>query len=89
LNSNQSKFHIGQNIRVVAGVKDPDYGFLIEGWSGDIEDIELTDDGSWLYHIQWDKKTLKLMGRVLRKQCEGDNLDFARMVLAENELEIG
>jgi len=86
LNSNQSKFHIGQNVRVVAGVKDSDYDFLIEGWSGDVEDIELLDD---VYHIQWDKKTLKLMERVLRKQCEDDNLDFTRMALAENELEIG
>ena len=86
----QSKFHIGQKIKVVAGVKDPDYGFPIGGWSGCIEDIVLSDDGDgpWLYSIQWDSNTFKLMGRSLHKKCEKDGLDIARMVLAEYELDV-
>lgn len=85
----QSKFHIGQKIRVVAGVNDPDYGFPIGGWTGHIEDIVLSDDGdgSWLYNIQWDRNTIKLMDRALYKKCEEDNFDITRMVLAEYELE--
>jgi len=87
--STQSKFHVGQKIKVVAGVKDPDYGHPIEGWSGCIEDIVLSDDGdgSWLYNIQWDRNTFKLMGRALHKKCEKDCFDVTRMVLAEYELE--
>ena len=85
----QSKFHVGQKIRVVAGVKDPDYGFPIGGWSGCIEDIVLSDngDGSWLYNIQWDRNTFKSMGHALHKKCEKDNFDITRMVLSEYELE--
>lgn len=85
----QSKFHVGQKIRVVAGVTDPDYGFPIGGWSGCVEDIVLDDgnDGSWLYEIQWDRITLKSMERSLHKKCEKDGLDVTRMVLAESELE--
>jgi hypothetical protein len=69
--STQSKFHVGQKIRVVVGVKDPDYGHPIEGWSGSIEDIVLSDDGdgSWLYSIQWDRNTFNLMGRALQKNA--------------------
>ncbi len=87
--STQSKFHVGQKIRVVFGVRDPDYGHPIEGWSGCIEDIVLSDDGdgSWLYSIQWDRNTFNLMGRALHKKCEKDGFDVTRMVLAEYELE--
>lgn len=87
--STQSKFHIGQKVKVVAGVNDPDYGFPIGGWSGCIEDIVLSDDGdgSLLYTIQWDKNTLKSMGCALYKKCEEDGFDVTRMVLAEHELE--
>lgn len=85
----QTKFHVGQKVRVVAGVKDPDYGSPIGGWSGSIEDIVLSDtgDGSWLYNIHWDRKTFESMSRALLKKCEKDDFDFARMVLAEYELE--
>ena len=88
-NCTQSKFHIGQQVRVVAGTKDPDYGFSIGGWSGSIEDIILSEDGdgSWLYDIRWNSNTLKAMRRGLYKRCEKDNLDVTRMVLAEHELE--
>ena len=84
-----SKFHEGQKVRVVAGTKDPDYGFPIGGWSGSVEDIVLSDqsDGIWLYEIPWDSNTLKAMGRALYTMCEIDNFEITGMVLAEHELE--
>jgi hypothetical protein len=87
--ASQSKFHIGQTVRVVAGTLDPDYGDPIAGWSGGVEDIYLSDDDSiiaWTYCIQWDSDTMMGVGRAFQKQCERDNLDAERMVLAEHEI---
>lgn len=86
---NISRFHVGQIVSVVAGTKDPDYGFPIGGWSGVIEDIDLSGDGAgrWIYCIRWSSSTLKAMGRALRKRCEKDGFDETRMFLEENELE--
>jgi len=88
--ASQSKFHIGQTVRVVAGTLDPDYGDPIAGWSGIVEDIYLSDEDdsviAWLYCILWDSDTLMGMGRKFQKRSENDNLDFERMVLAEHEI---
>jgi hypothetical protein len=45
MNIKQSKFHCGQNVRVVEGTKDPDYGTEIGGLSGSIEDILPDEEG--------------------------------------------
>jgi len=83
----QSKFRYGQEVRVVAGTKHPDFDLDIGGWTGSIEEIELDDDESWLYCIQWDRATLKKMGRKLIKRCDKENLDHSRTFLSEEELE--
>ena len=87
-NNTESKFFNGQKVRVVAGTKDPDYGFPIEGWSGSIEDkmVDEEGNGGWLYIIRWDDSTLKSMSRSLHKMCNRDNFDVNRMSLAEHEL---
>lgn len=88
MNIKQSKFHCGQNVRVVEGTKDPDYGTDIGGWSGSVEDILPDKEGNetWLYMILWDKRTLRKMGRKVLRRCEKDNLDYTRMCLGESEL---
>jgi hypothetical protein len=85
----QSKFHEGQKVRVVVGIKDPDYGFPIEGWSGTIEEVLSVEDdsGARLYSIVWNSESLDSMSRALRRKCDKDNLDVTRMTLAENDLE--
>jgi hypothetical protein len=88
LNMNKPRrFHGGQKIRVVAGTTDPDYGFLIENWSGVIEDPINGRNGDLLYEIRWDSDTLERMGHALHKKCMDDNLDVRITVLAEQELE--
>lgn len=85
---NISRFHEGQIVSVVAGTKDPDYGFPIGGWSGVIEDVDLSGDGTgrWIYGIRWSNSTLKAMKRALRKKCEKNGFDETRMFLDEDEL---
>ena len=83
----QSKFHINQKIKVKNGIKDPDYGFDIGGWTGVIENITLgrvQEDA--MCDILWDKPTLKAMGKVLKQKCEDDNLDYERITLGESDL---
>ncbi len=77
-------FKVGYTVRVRKGVKDPDYGFDIGGWQGEIEDIEKGDNP--LVHIQWDSETIRNMPDKLLKACDEDNLDYNRMALNESDI---
>ena len=83
-----SKFKPEDIVRVLPGVKDPDFGINIGGWSGKVEDITLSENGSWLYTIIWDKDTLSMAGEDYVNQCEKENLDFQIIYLEEKELEL-
>ncbi|MEE9411836.1 MAG: hypothetical protein V3V22_02165 [Methylococcales bacterium] len=83
-----SKYKYGDKVRVAAGVTDPDFKTNIESWSGEIDDIEIIDDQSWMYHIIWDKGTLQFAGGDYISKCEKENLDYESMYLLENELEL-
>ena len=83
-----SKFKYGDKVKVIPGTKDPDYGTDIAGWVGKIEEIEYGDDKSLLYCVLWERETIKKMGRKLIKRCERDNLDYKKIYLDEEELEL-
>jgi len=83
-----SKFKNGDIVRVLKGVKDPDFQISIEGWSGEIEDVNLIGNDSWLYTIVWDQDTLSVAGEDYETKCDNKNLDFERIYLEENELEL-
>jgi hypothetical protein len=83
-----SKFKKGDIVRVLPGVKDPDFKISISGWSGTVEEIDLTENGSWLYTIMWAQYTLSVAGDDYVSQCEIKNLDFEIIYLNENELEL-
>jgi hypothetical protein len=83
-----SKFKNGDIVRVLKGVKDPDFQINIGGWSGEIEDVDLIENESWLYTIAWDQDTLSVAGEDYVTKCENKNLDFERIYLEENELEL-
>lgn len=83
-----SKFKQGDIVRVLNGVKDPDFQFNIGGWSGTVEQVDLIENGSWLYAIAWDQNTLSVAGDDYENRCERNNLDFERIYLEENELEL-
>ncbi len=86
---NTSKFKQEDILRVLPGVKDPDFNKInIGGWSGKVEEIDLAENGSWLYTIRWDQKTLSLAGVDYEDQCERNNLDYEVIYLEERELEL-
>ena len=84
-----SKYKCGDKVRVIQGVNDPDLNINIEGWSGEINEIELpVDNGPWLYNIFLDKETLLMAGENYISICEEQNLDYEMIFLEENELEL-
>lgn len=83
-----SKFKQNDIVRVLPDVKDPDFKTNINGWVGKIEDIEVSENGSWLYRIKWNDKTIKKAGDDYIDKCEDENLDFEVMYLEEKELEL-
>lgn len=83
-----SNYKYGDKVRVVSGVNDPDFKTNLEGWSGEIDEIEFFDNESWLCHIIWDKDTLQQAGESYISKCEEENLDYESMYLLENELEL-
>ena len=83
-----SKFKEDNIVRVLPGVKDPDFKTNIGGWTGKVEEIDLSDNGSWLYIIRWDKETLSKAGDDYIDKCENENLDYEIIFLEEKELEL-
>ena len=83
-----SKFKCGDKIRVTEGITDPDFMTSIEGWSGEIDEIEILDNGSWMCRVIWDKETLQKVGDDYISRCEDENLDYEHIYLLENDLEL-
>ena len=82
------KFKQDDIVRVFPGVKDPDFKVDIGGWSGKVDEIELSVNGSWLYTIMWDEDTLSVAGDDYVNQCEKENLHFEIIYLEEEDLEL-
>ena len=83
-----NKFAINEIVRVKPDVRDPDFGTSIGAWRGKVEDITRRSDGSWLYGICWDNKTLGMADEKYISKCEKANLDYEKMYLDENSLEL-
>ncbi len=83
---NESKFKTKDIVRVLPGVKDPDFKTDLGGWSGSIEEVDLSENGEWLYSIRWDRETLSMVGDEYIDKCEDENLDYELIYLEEKEL---
>ena len=62
-----STYHVGDCVRVKAGVKDPDWGKDLGGWQGRISGID-KDGDEVVVNIQWDSITLKNMPAAMIEQ---------------------
>jgi len=88
MKSKTSKFKQEDVVRVLPGVKDPDFRTNIGGWSGKVEEINPSESGSWLYTIRWDQDTLSVADDDYMDKCENENLNFEIIYLEENDLEL-
>lgn len=75
----------GDHIGVKNGTEDPDFkGKDLAGYTGYIEDI---DDDNFV-GIVWDESTLKKFDAKFKRKCDRENLDYTRMVLTVDEIEV-
>ena len=82
------EFDIGDKIVVKDGVLDPDFGTSIEGWTGEISEVDSDSESRITYRIEWDEKTIKGMSKKHITTCDKENLDHACMYLFGNEIEL-
>jgi len=78
-------FTIGDAVMVKPGVMDPDLGAEIGGWTGKIAEEPGQDN---LVLISWDSVTLQNMPDSAIAQCEEQGLDWTRMYLETQEVEL-
>jgi len=89
MKSKTSKYKHGDKVEVKENTIDPDFGVNIGGWSGEIEKVEVFNEGcSWCYRIKWDFETLSKVGESYIDNCEKENLDYEVIYLDESELNL-
>jgi len=76
-------FKIGDIVSVKQGTIDPDFGFEIGSWHGQVTEIE--DE---LVFIELDSITLSEIPDKYFTKCEIDGLDWKRIYLGLNEVEL-
>ena len=75
----------GDHIRVKDGRNDPDFkGKDLSGYTGYIEGI----DDENLACILWDESILTRFDTKLIKECERKNLDYRKMILSIDDIEV-
>ena len=83
----ETRFHVGDMVRVRTGTRDPDYPDIpMGGWVGMIREVEGGGDPAH-YCIAWSPETLASIHPVFRKRCDRDGLDCEQAYLAEDDLE--
>jgi ribosomal protein L24 len=79
---NNRVLEIGDQVRVIRGTKDPDFGTDIGGWQGSVFDISGDVIG-----ITLDGVTLADFSNKYIAQCEQEGLDWEKIYLYPSELE--
>ena len=77
------KFQVGDSVKVKDGTLDPDFGIDIGSWQGQIKGID--DD---YICITWDSTTLSNFPDKYISQCEKEGLDWERIYLEIEEVEL-
>ena len=79
-------FKEGDSVVVKPGIVDPDFGIEIGGWQGRVLGIE--PGGGDTVLICWDSITLKNMSSSVIEQSEEQGLDWTKMYLEAQEVEL-
>jgi hypothetical protein len=84
-NTMSNNFKVGDSVVVKSEVIDPDLGFDLGGWQGRIS--EIPPKGKCIC-IKWDSITLENMPYSVIAECEERGLDWGRIYLSVDELEL-
>src|SRR5262245_39051022 len=86
----QSRFAVGDRVRVRPGVPHPDWPDVpLGGWAGTVESVgESADDDcpGFVVTIVWNAATSKQMPRIFHVRSEREGLALERMNLSEDEV---
>ena len=82
------EFEPGDKVIVKEGVGDPDFGTIIEGWTGEITEVESDTESPINYRIEWDYLTIKEMSEQHIDICDKENLDHTCMYLSGDDIEL-
>ena len=89
MKKNSSSLKIGKSVKVREGTMCPDLEDLrIGGWQGQVSEIGEDEDGNDLIRICWDSITLKNLPRYFIDQSEEEGLEYAKMYLWPEEVEL-
>ncbi len=81
----ETKFHVGDWVRVRQRVIDSDYPDIpLGGWVGQVFEVL---EGGRLYAVRWSSETLDAIHPVVKKRCEKEGLAAEEYYLEEGDLE--
>jgi len=81
-----SRFAVGDRVRVRTGVRDPDYPDMpMGGWTGAIS--RHLPERPFTYLVRWSAETLRSIHPIYSQRCKRDGVDLEEMWLDVDELE--
>lgn len=83
----ETHYTVGDCVRVLVGIQDPDWSEDIAGWQGRVLNVERSKRSKPIILIAWDSVTLRQMPAAMIEKCEVEGLDWAEMALAADEIE--
>ena len=89
MKKHSTSLKIGDSVRVKEGMPCPDLEDLCIGdWQGRVSEIGEDDSGNGLICIRWDSITLKNMPRNFIDQSEEEGLEYERMYIWPEDVEL-
>jgi len=89
MKKNSTSLKTGDSVEVKEGTLCPDLEDLCIGkWQGRVSEIGEDEDGNVLICIRWDSITLKNMSSYFIDQSEEEGLDYTKMYLWPDEVEL-
>jgi len=79
------ELRVGDSVRVIAGIKDEDFGLDIGGWQGRITEV---DEKNELIQIAWDSLTLQGLPAAYIADAEEQGLGWDTYYLATEDVEL-
>lgn len=79
------ELRVGDSVRVIAGIKDEDFGLDLEGWEGRITEV---DEKNNLVLVAWDSITLQSLPDEFIADAEEKGLGWDTYYLVSDDVEL-
>ena len=82
----QTELEIGDTVKVLPGITEPDFGDDFSGWQGEVVGLDEDDDDAILVDINWDSQTLEAIPEEYIERNENQGLDWSGVFLYADEV---